>query len=128
MKNKPICIVPERVPALFTNEEGVQTLKKYTQPVNRNEHMVVFSQGVSGKGGQSRKQGRVRITTTKGYNEPANTIEVDVLAGTRGSYKKREEALLSIEFKDGTSFNGTFAELAAIIVKGRATKDATETN
>jgi hypothetical protein len=77
----------------------------------RTDQLLVTTQGVRGGKQHTNKQGRVRASALKGFNEPENSIEIDAFSGYAGNYQPREEVLLCIKFRDGKEFNGTFADL-----------------
>lgn len=83
----------------------------------RPDSMLVTVQGVRGGKTHTNRQGSCRIVTTKGYNEPTNTIWVDVFKGSGKNYEPAENASINITFKSGKEFNGTFEQLETLITK-----------
>jgi hypothetical protein len=77
----------------------------------RPDQMLVTVQGVRGGKTHTNKQGSCRIIVKKGFNEPENYIWVDVFSGRGAEYKAAANATISISFKDGTEWNGSFEDL-----------------
>lgn len=83
----------------------------------RPDLLLVTTQGVRGGKHHSNSQGQAKFKVCKGYNEPENSITVDVFEGLGHSYKQAETAKVNISFADGSQFNGTFDELKKAIQK-----------
>lgn len=77
----------------------------------RPDQMLVTTQGVKGGKTHTNKQGNCRIIVKKGFNEPENSIWVDVFTGIGNTYRPAETATINISFADGKQWNGTFEEL-----------------
>lgn len=77
----------------------------------RPDILLVATQGVRGGKIHSNIQGNCRIKVTKGYNEPANTIWVDVFEGAGHTYKQAEKAKINVSFADGKQWDGNFDSL-----------------
>lgn len=80
----------------------------------RKDILQVVTQGVRSKRKHLNLQGMARLTVTKGFNEPSNSIEIDCLSGL-SNVQHRETALISIDFADGQKWSGTFAQLQNVI-------------
>lgn len=83
----------------------------------RPDLMLVTTQGIQGKKSHTNRQGNCRIVTQKGFNEPTNSILVDVYKGSGRNYEQCENAMINITFKSGKEFNGTFEQLEILITK-----------
>lgn len=81
----------------------------------RPDLLLVTTQGVKGGRPHTNMQGSCRIKVQKGFNEPENSIWVDVFEGVGHTYNRAETAKINISFADGKEWNGTFDELKAII-------------
>jgi hypothetical protein len=77
----------------------------------RPDQLLVTTQGIRGGKSHTNKQGNCRIIVKKGYNEPENSIWVDVYNGSGLTYQPAETAMINISFADGTQWNGNFEQL-----------------
>ncbi len=77
----------------------------------RPDLLLVTTRGVKGGKLHSNPQGCAKLKVLKGYNEPENSISIDVFKGSGFSYAPRETALINITFSNGGEWYGTFDEL-----------------
>ena len=77
----------------------------------RKDELLVITQGVRGGKMHSNLQGQARLKVTKGFNEPENSITIDVFEGLGHSYNRADTAKINIQFSDGTEWNGNFDKL-----------------
>ncbi len=69
----------------------------------RNQKIIVTTQALALNSKRiSHARGEVKIVLTRGFNEPANSIEIE---------GRREEALINITFERGEIWSGTIHDL-----------------
>lgn len=83
----------------------------------RPDHLLVTTQGIRGGKYHSNIQGNCRIKVTKGFNEPENSIWVDVFEGSGHTYQQADTAKINISFADGKQWDGTFEQLKKLMFK-----------
>lgn len=81
------------------------------EALKRPDQLLVITQGTRGGKQHSNLQGQIKAVVKKGYNEPENSITIDVFTGTAENYKPAETALINISFSDQTEWNGNFEQL-----------------
>lgn len=80
----------------------------------RKDNLQVITKGTRHDSKQHLNvQGSVTAKVSKGFNDPSNSITVEVISGLK-NIERREEALINIEFSDGTEWTGTFDKLYKI--------------
>jgi hypothetical protein len=77
----------------------------------RPDLLLITTQGVKGKKYHSNLQGSCRMKVSKGYNEPEDSICLDVFEGFGNTYNHAETAKINICFSDGKEWNGNFEKL-----------------
>lgn len=77
----------------------------------RPDLLLVTTQCIKGGKTHTNRQRNCRMSVSKGFNEPTNSIWLDVYTGIGNTYSQAENALINVSFSDGQEWNGTFAEL-----------------
>lgn len=76
----------------------------------RPDQLLVTTQGIRAGKTHTNRQGSCRMIVKKGFNEPENSIWLDVFTGI-GEVRPAETASINISFADGKQWNGDFSKL-----------------